>query len=254
MVRSTAPWSITRKFFGEFVISFLFGYVIYSAILTENLDKLILGKVLVGLSIGFSGTALKYSFSGVTIAHSNPAITIAAICFGKLPIVRGIMFILMQLLGFMGAAAAVLGCFPGDKSILLDIINPNPVKSSVSTINIILTEAFFSGILVFMAFSVAINKYKKPVYDTSEGGEILRRHVHERPDVSALGLLCIGLTLGFLALLGGSSSGGAFNPAVVFAPTVFTGDWSNSWKYWVGEIIGGLVGALIQIVLVPKMY
>merc|ERR1712071_482858 len=246
MPRSTAPWNIIQTFLGEFVISFLFGFVVYSAVLTVNLEQLNSGSILVGLALGFSGIALIYSFLDITIAHFNPIITLAAICFGKLPILRGLLFIVMQFLGFMAAAGAILGCFPGKKSDLLDIINPGPVNSNVSSINIVLTEGFLSAILVFVAFSVAINKYQKPVYNTLEEGELLTRPEDETPDSTILGPLCIGLTLGFLALLGGSSSGGAFNPAVVLAPVLFTGNWSNSWEYWCGQLIGGLLGALIQ--------
>ncbi len=55
--------------------------------------------------------------------------------------------------------------------------------------------------------------------------------------------ISIGFTLGFLGLIGGTVSGGAFNPARVFGPALISGNWRNHWLYWVADFLGaGLAG------------
>ena len=56
--------------------------------------------------------------------------------------------------------------------------------------------------------------------------------------------VAIGFTLGFLGLIGGTVSGGAFNPARAFGPTLVSGKgWGNHWIYWIGDLLGaGLAG------------
>ena len=58
----------------------------------------------------------------------------------------------------------------------------------------------------------------------------------------------IGLTLGFLSMLGGNISGGAFNPAVVFGPQLISGVWGPVWIYWVGDLLGAAIGTLFYFV------
>nr|ADD24207.1 Aquaporin [Lepeophtheirus salmonis] len=249
MSRTVFNWKIIRTFASEFFVSFLFGFTAYSSGLVVSIESIEAGPILIGLALGFSGIALIYSFLDVTVAHFNPAITLSAMVFCKIPFLMGLGFILSRILGFLAASAIVLGCFSGSSEEILNTILPKPVSDSISTLNIILTEGMLAGILVFVAFAVSINKHKKPVHNTVEDDELLESREDTAPDTTILGPLCIGLTLGFLALLGASSSGGAYNPALVFAPVLLTGRWADSWKYWVGEFVGGILGAVIQILL-----
>jgi aquaporin related protein len=58
--------------------------------------------------------------------------------------------------------------------------------------------------------------------------------------------IAIGFTLGFLSFVGSTVSGGAYNPARVFAGNINQGDWANSWVYYAAEFLGGGAGALLQ--------
>ncbi len=59
--------------------------------------------------------------------------------------------------------------------------------------------------------------------------------------------LSIGFTLGFLGLIGGSVSGGAFNPARAFGPTLLSGlGWRNHWLYWIADLTGGALAGYTQ--------
>lgn len=248
----TFNWKTIQSFCGEIAASFVFGFAVYSAIISSTITDQSAGPVIVALAVGFSGIAIIYAFCDITIAHFNPAITLAAIVYCKMSIIKGIVYILCQLLGFMIAAGVVLGCFPGKNSELLDIIRPKKVEDT-SKGELIFTELVLTGILTFVAFSVAINAFKKVKYVPSKEEKNLPE-LEEEPDKTILAPLTIGLTLGFLALLGFGSSGGVFNPGLVWAPVLFSGKWYNSWCYWVGEFVGALVGAGIQVFILARIY
>ena len=59
--------------------------------------------------------------------------------------------------------------------------------------------------------------------------------------------VAIGFTLGFLCLIGGTISGGAFNPARAFGPTIISGQgWGHQWVYWVGDLSGAALAGWTQ--------
>jgi aquaporin related protein len=252
----TLNWKILQSYLGEFAASFGFGFAVYGAIIGATLTESLAGPLIVGLTVALSSTAIIYAFADITIAHFNPAITFAAIITSKIGLVNGIMYMIAQFLGFMVAAAVVLGCYPGDSGLLIEIIRPKKVSDDVTRGELICTEMFLTGILVYIAFAVAINSYRKPKYVPSGEERLLPGEdpVPSPPDRAAFAPLAIGLTLGFLAFLGLSSSGGAFNPGIVWAPVLYSGRWIDSWAYWLGEFAGGAAGALIQVYILAKSY
>ncbi|EJW02813.1 hypothetical protein EDEG_02798 [Edhazardia aedis USNM 41457] len=257
----TFNWKQVQSYIGEMAASFVFGFSVYSAAISSSLTDSMCGPVIVGLAVCFSSIAIIYTFADITLAHFNPAITFSAIIFGKLIWYKGAIYIISQCLGFMIAAAVVLGCYPSTVRNKLEIIRPKKVDDDVTKGNLICTEMFLTGILTFVAFQVAINVYKKPKYIKSEEEKLLPEGAEDhidiedsKPDTTILAPLVIGLTLGFLAFLGFSSSGGVFNPGLVWAPVLFSGDWYDSWAYWVGEFTGSLVGAAIQVFILARMY
>jgi hypothetical protein len=58
--------------------------------------------------------------------------------------------------------------------------------------------------------------------------------------------VAIGFTLGFLGLIGGTVSGGAFNPARVFGPALISGNFKNHWLYWVADFVGAALAGYTQ--------
>ncbi|KAF7683758.1 Aquaporin [Astathelohania contejeani] len=240
-------WRLIQSYLGEMACSFVFGFVVYSANIASTLTKQAASPVISGLAICFSSIALIYTFVDISLAHFNPAITFAAIVFGKISIIQGLFYMIFQFLGFMIAAAVILGCFPGKSSDLLEIIRAKKIDDKVTIGEIICSEIFLTGILVYVAFAVAINAHKKkaniPTTNSEANNAIAEE---EKPDYTPFAPLTIGVTIGFLAFLGISTSGGAFNPAVVFAPVLFSGKWKDSWAYWVAEFAGGVGGAAIQ--------
>jgi glycerol uptake facilitator-like aquaporin len=60
-----------------------------------------------------------------------------------------------------------------------------------------------------------------------------------------LAALAIGATVALDALWGGPISGASMNPARSFGPALIAGVWQDQWLYWIGPLIGAVLGAAI---------
>jgi glycerol uptake facilitator-like aquaporin len=237
MLRSTKAQ--IQSLFAEFLCTFIFGYAVYSAILNVKNGEYSVTDVYIPLAVGFSGIVCIYTFLDHTICHFNPAITLGAIITMKLPIVMGIFYIISQFLGFVIACCVVKVNFSQGWKETMKQLAPNRVDPDLSNTALFFTEFTLTAILVFVAFENGVNSKRNS--DDSLYGDT------PQPDRSIVAPLVIGLTLGFLAILGSTSSGGAFNPGLIFAPQLLGNVWSAGWEYYVGDFTGGIVGALIQV-------
>lgn len=254
----TFNWLIGRSLLAEGLCTAVFGFVVYSSVVGSTLSNhLEVQPLLVSMAVAMSSVAIIYSFMDITIAHFNPAITFAAMITGKLPLIMGLGYMIMQCCGAMLASACMLLCNPGASRNLLNMTRAKITPAS-SIGNAILTEMILTGILVYVAFSVAINVFNPPtqvkieVPSEADDNDKLRVVTSQAPNRSAFAPIAIGFTLGFLALLGLGSSGGSFNPALTLAPVLFSGFWTNVWLYWVGQFVGGGIGAFLHVIIFAK--
>ncbi|KAH9386330.1 uncharacterized protein NEMAJ01_1226 [Nematocida major] len=255
----TFNWMILRSFLAEGLCTSLFAYAVYSVVTGVNITPVAdgVGNIAVTLTIALTSVAIIYSFMDITIAHFNPAITLAAIVTGKLPIWMGLGYIVMQCAGAMLGSAAMLLTKPGPSSELLGYTR-STIAADANIGQAILTEMLLTGILTYVAFSVAINVFNPPtqvkieVPDEAEDNDKLRVVTSQAPNRSAFAPIAIGFTLGFLSLLGIGSSGGVFNPAITLPGVLFSGVWKDCWVYWVGQFVGGIVGALLHVTIFFK--
>ncbi|KAI5189766.1 hypothetical protein NECID01_0672 [Nematocida sp. AWRm77] len=254
----TFNWTILRSFLAEGLCTAIFAYSVYCVATGLSLtDNGVAAPTAVALTIGFSSVAIIYAFMDITIAHFNPAITLAAILTGKVPIWMGLGYMIMQCAGAMLASAAMLLCKPGSSSILLGYTR-STISPDASIGNAILSEMILTGILTYVAFSVAINVFNPPtqvkieIPDEVEDNDKLRVVTSQAPNRSAFAPIAIGYTLGFLSLLGYGSSGGVFNPAITLPGVLFSGVWKNVWVYWVGQFVGGIVGGFLHVIIFAK--
>ena len=83
-----------------------------------------------------------------------------------------------------------------------------------------MTEIILTFFLVFVIYGTAVDKRGTP-----------------------LAPLFIGLTVALDWLMGGAISGAAMNPARHLGPALMGGGLQNTWIYWVGPVLGGLLAA-----------
>jgi glycerol uptake facilitator-like aquaporin len=57
--------------------------------------------------------------------------------------------------------------------------------------------------------------------------------------------MAIGLAVAADIMMGGPLTGAAMNPARWFGPAVASGDYTNWYVWWIGPLIGAIVGAVI---------
>ena len=150
----------------------------------------------------------------LSMAHLNPAVTLAFALTKHFPWREVPYYIAGQLIA-AALGAAVLRLLFGDVSTPGANLPPGPVMQSL------MMEVLVTAILMFFIMAVATDK-------------------------RALGLpagLAIGGAVALNVLWAGPISGASMNPARSFGPVLISGVWTSHWIYWVGPIIGAVLGA-----------
>jgi len=250
---------------GEFLVTTLFLFIVCAvSINVERSGHAESESMVVGaLATGFCSIALIYSFADVSGAHFNPAVTFATLVSGKMSTAKGLAYMGVQLLASLIAVAMLSISFPP----LPDPNNAGTYASVASQLvvrpsaDVNIARAFFmeiilSFILSYVIFATAfdtVGETAVKVVDDS-GKEVkgaakssrMTIYTTSGPTKAGFAPLSIGLTLGFLCFLGGSVSGGAFNPARVFGPGLCSWTWDYMWLYWIGDFTGAGLAGIVQ--------
>jgi len=245
-------WVLIRAVLGELLCTFLFIYVVLSTSANFYRMKTVANPVVSAISTGFAAVALIYSFADVSGAHFNPAVTFATCVTRKTSITKGLMYVGAQLVGSVLATLILLATFPGDDyeggSVAYAVAVAPADDANIG--NAFLTELILTFILVYVIFAVAFDTVDDNVKtvvrgDGKKSGGANNLTIYTTSGATKAGFapIAIGFTLGFLCFLGGSVSGGAFNPARVFGPALVGTRWTAHWMYWIADFLGaGMAG------------
>lgn len=209
-MRGTAPALVA-----EGIGTFLFFFIAAGAALAVTGDPAA-ALIVVALAHGVVLAVLVSSFGAVSGGHFNPAVTLGLWIAGKIDVVRGLSYMVVQLLG--GAAAGfalayVFGSVAGAVPAL---------GAGVDVAQGIVLEAIMTMVLLFAVFGTAVD---------SRGPKI--------------GGLAIGLAVAVDILFGATLTGAAMNPARWFGPAIAAGDFDNWYVWWIGPFLGAAVVALL---------
>ena len=188
------------------------------------------GLVGIALAHGIVLMVAVYAYGKVSGAHINPAITIAHIVAKKIEAGKGIVYIVMQLIG--GAIAGVLQWF----------VLPEVGKATwygLPQLGDAVGKVAMSGMVTELALTMFL---ALSVYAVVSG----------KVPEDAAGL-AIGGTLLLALLIGGPLTGAALNPARHFGPAIASLLQGNNifvhaemWiVYWMGPIVGALIGTFV---------
>jgi MIP family channel proteins len=169
-----------------------------------------------GLTIAVMVSALGANSGG----HFNPAITAAFMATGRITPIVGVLYILAQLLGATAGGLLITALF--DSTVTgagVPALSPQ-----VSATNGVILEAVTTFFLTLVVFGAALDP---------------RAQKHNAP-------LAIGFTVALGIMATGPLTGGAINPARAFGPALASGVWTNQLVYWVGPLVGGIIGGLVQ--------
>ena len=206
----------------EAVGTFLFFFVGIGAVVAGTYAGAA-GPGLVGVAFahGLALAVLVSALGAVSGGHFNPAVTVAVRLSGGIAWGAAVVYILAQLLGAVAAAFAVKAVFPEAASAPTNIGTP-ALGEGISVAAGIGIEAVLTLLLVMAVFGTAID-----------------------PRAPKLGGLAIGLAVAADIMMGGPVTGAAMNPARWFGPAVASGSYDNWYVWWIGPLIGAIVGAVI---------
>ena len=185
------------------------------------------------IAIGIGLSILVYMGGHISGAHYNPAVSLAMIIRGEISVGECLKYVLSQCIGAVAAAYSI---------ILLGADALAVVSKTDSMTSFFLAEIIFTFLLVFVILNVATHPDTK---NNQYYG------------------LAIGLTVAAGAFSVGEISGGVFNPAVSFGPSVlsiidpdieFANIVShNFFIYYLGAtVIGSVIASLLFNFLLKK--
>lgn len=239
-----------RALWGEAFCTLLFFTPIFSVIANSAVQDFSADvKVLmVALAAGFQAIGNIFAFSSVSGAHFNPAISFALWLTGKLSNRKVGGYIAVQLLGSLLAMCLVAGMFQDEKETMYIAIAVLPAKNAKLE-KVFATEFFLTFILTYVAFTVVFEdaeQRKKETMSFKSMSESVGLTLYASTPQSKTGFapFSIGFTIFSLSLIGGTS-GGAFNPARLFGPAIFSGKWDYLWLYWLAELLGSSAAGLM---------
>jgi MIP family channel proteins len=174
----------------------------------------------IALAYGLILMVMVYTIGPISGCHVNPAITITAVALGKLEFSDGIAYLLAQVFGAILAGVVDFVIQPGNGGNIMFGL-PTPMRSiSQSEVMAAFVELIITFFLMLSYYAVF---YTEKVHPAASG-------------------LIIGMTLAADVLIAGALTGGAANPARWLGPAVASLDFGSGWVYWVGPIVGALLG------------
>ena len=182
------------------------------------------------IAIGLGLAVLVYMGAHISGAHYNPVVSLAMLINNQIELKEFSFYLASQLLGSVVATYFIM-LLGNDFEV---ISNTNDISS------FFVAEILFTFLLVFVILNVALNKNLK-------GNQFYG--------------LAIGLTVTAGAFAVGNISGGVFNPAVSFGPSLFSfidpqvvGTNISSSDFFIYYLISGTIGSVIASYLYKKVY
>lgn len=179
------------------------------------------GLVGIALAHGLALAVLVSSLGAVSGGHFNPAVTVAVRLAGRIEWQTAAYYVIAQLIGAVAAGFALVAVMP-QSAVNSSFAGTPTLDPGISVAAGIAIEAVLTLVLVLTVFGTAIDA-RAP----------------------RLGGMAIGLAVAADILMGGPLTGAAMNPARWFGPAVASGHYDNWIVWWVGPLIGAIVGAVI---------
>jgi aquaporin TIP len=195
------------------------------------------GVPIIALTHAFAYALLVAGISGISGGHINPAVTFAMLITGRVSVVRGLMYILAQLIGAC-IGVLLLRAFITDST--LDLIPGAGGEALSSAVGQAWHGMLLGGmgtfVLVWTIFAVTVNP---------------------RTSAGVAAPLYVGLAVGAVYFFLVPLTGAGINPArslgaALFLPAAsqgLAGRFDDQWIYWIGPLLGSSAAALSYYLL-----
>ncbi|CAD7082560.1 unnamed protein product [Hermetia illucens] len=179
----------------------------------------------VSLVFGFSLTIAVVVAGQISGGHVNPAVTIGLLVIGRITFIRAICYVIVQ---FCGAIFATF---------ILSLL----VSGEISQGHTILRREIsaFQGMCLELAGTTVLLL-------------VILGSVDNKKVLQPIAPFMIGLALATNCLAIGKYTGSSLNPARTMGTAILSNDFSDHWIYWVGPILGGILGAVIYVVFIEE--
>jgi glycerol uptake facilitator-like aquaporin len=214
-IRSAAARrAFSAEVLGTVLLTFftLGAVIVTGGMLGERLSssRLLVTSLAHGVAFGL----LAFTMAGQSGGHLNPVLTVGAVITRQLSPVRGVTYLVAQLLGCVAGALLLKLSLPVGVGLALGVPT---LGARVTPESALVVE----GVL---AFTLTI------AFLASTG--------------RALGPVVLGLTTALGRLFATALTGAPMNPALVFGISLTSGVWSWHWVWWVGPMLGSALAAV----------
>jgi MIP family channel proteins len=233
------------KLTGELIGTFALTFIGAGAIVVTTYTGGHPGLVGIALAHGVVLAIVVSATMNISGGHINPAVTLAMVATGRIKIVPAIAYIIAQCAGaivagfllayIFGSISAGPASMSGSDAIAKSMLGTPNFNTQLMTFgSAILIESILTFLLVFAIFGTAVDD--------------------RAPHIGGWG---IGLMVGVDILMGGPLTGAAMNPArtigtLIGGGSVTSGLWSQHAVYWIGPVLGAILGALAYDIFILK--
>ncbi|KAK7114259.1 aquaporin-4-like [Littorina saxatilis] len=149
--------------------------------------------------------------------HLNPAVTIALLCTRRTSVISALFHVMAQCLGALAGAGVLYGVTPArlHSNLGVTMVMGRTGRGQAFGIEFVST---FVLVFAYFASSESASWRFKP--------------------------LPIGLAISAGTVFGWQYTGASMNPARSLGPAVVCNQWADHWVYWVGPILGGILGGI----------
>jgi aquaporin Z len=211
------PRALVAEAIGAFTLVFAGAGVIILAAANANINM-----VAMALAPGLAIALMMMALGHISGGHFNPALTVGVWVTRRIETGKAIGYILAQLIGAIVAGLALVTLFPASMRDAVQLGTPR-LGPQIDFLQGVGIEAILAFFLVIVFFGTVLD---------TRGPKIV-------------GGLAVGLVYTMDVLAGFPLTGAAINPARVLGPALVGGEWGDHLVYWVGPIVGAVVGALL---------
>lgn len=232
---------LTAEMIGTFALTFIGA----GAILTTTWTGGQPGLVGIALAHGLVLAIVVTATMNISGAHINPAVTIAMMLTGRIKPPTAVGYILAQCAGATVAGFMLASIFGGLGTGGAGVTGRAAIEACklgtpahdvavISSGAAVFVEVILTFLLMFAIFGTAVDE--------------------RAPRIGGFG---IGLAVTVDILMAGPITGAAMNPARTIGTLIGGGGatsmlWSQHWVYWVGPVVGAVVGAFFYDALILK--
>ncbi|MBF6592886.1 MAG: aquaporin [Thermaceae bacterium] len=204
-----------RAYAAEFIGTFALLFVVVGAIASK------MNPLGVVLANGIVIAAMIAALGRASGAHFNPSVTLGLFLTGRISLNNSIAYWVAQLLGAT-LAVGLLTLALGRETMHTVAYGVPHLAAGVSPLAGLLIEIILTFFLVLVIVTTAIHL--------------------KNPAAAAY----IGLAVALGVLGGANITGAAMNPARAFGSAIWGGGFAHGWVYWVGPLLGGILGTLVS--------